>query len=118
MKLYEEIGELKKFLKKKENYLGLGSFLEKKRDYLLRLMSATKLKPLPSHGSYFQIYSYEDVSDQSEKDFAIRLTKDYGVATIPVSSFYQKEINNKVLRFCFAKKESTLESAVEKLISL
>ncbi|HEV7621360.1 MAG TPA: methionine aminotransferase [Flavisolibacter sp.] len=109
---------LSQFLKKKENYLGLGSFLEKKRDYLLRLMSATKLKPLPSHGSYFQIYSYEDVSDQSEKDFAIRLTKDYGVATIPVASFYQKEINNKVLRFCFAKKEWTLESAVEKLISL
>ena len=64
---------------------------------------------------YFQIFSYENISDLPEKEFAIQLTKDYGVATIPVSAFYKNEINNKALRFCFAKKESTLEQAVEKL---
>jgi methionine transaminase len=82
------------------------------------LMKQTKLKPMLSHGSYFQSYSYAGISNESEKDFAIRLTKEKGVATIPVSSFYKKPVDNQVLRFCFAKKESTLESAVERLIDL
>ena len=56
--------------------------------------------------------------NETEKDFAIYLTKEYGVATIPVSSFYQQEVNNSVLRFCFSKKESTLDAAIERLISL
>ncbi|HEY0355000.1 MAG TPA: methionine aminotransferase [Flavisolibacter sp.] len=106
------------FLKKRENYLELGGFLQKKRDYFQNLMKQTRLKPLDSYGSYFQIYSYGTISGESEKDFATRLTKEYGVATIPVSAFYASEQNNQVLRFCFAKKESTLESAVERLIKL
>ena len=71
---------------------------------------------MQSHGSYFQLYSYNGISDLPEKEFAVQLTKEAGVATIPVSSFYQKEVNNQVLRFCFAKKEETLEAAVERLI--
>lgn len=106
------------FLKKKENYLELGGFLQKKRDFFQNLMSQTKFTPLPSYGSYFQIYSYQNISDESEKDFAIKLTKENGVATIPVSAFYQNETNHSVLRFCFAKKESTLEAAVEGLLNL
>jgi methionine aminotransferase len=106
------------FLKKKENYLELGSFLQQKRDYFQQLMQQTRLKPLPSHGSYFQLYSYADIHNESEKEFAIRLTEQYGVATIPVSAFYQQEVNNQVLRFCFAKQASTLEAAVERLIKL
>lgn len=106
------------FLKKEENFLGLGNFLQEKRDYFQNLMQQTKLTPLPSHGSYFQSYSYKNISDENEKEFAIYLTKEYGVATIPVSSFYREEVNNSVLRFCFAKKESTLEAAVERLIRL
>ena len=106
------------FLKKKENYLGLGSFLQEKRDYFQNGMSQTQLKPIPTQGSYFQVYSYEDISNEPEKDFAIYLTAEFGVATIPVSSFYQQEVNNRVLRFCFSKKESTLEAAIERLIKL
>lgn len=109
---------LASFLKQKENYLQLGGFLQKKRDYFQGLMSQTKFEALPSYGSYFQIYSYKNISEESEKDIAIRLTKERGVATIPVSAFYTSETNNKVLRFCFAKKESTLEAAAEKLMNL
>jgi methionine aminotransferase len=106
------------FLQQKDQYLRLGNFLQQKKDYLQNLMQETKFQPLPSYGSYFQVYSYSDISNESEKEFAIRLTKEYGVATIPVSAFYQKETNHNVLRFCFSKKESTLEAAVERLMRL
>lgn len=106
------------FLKQREHYLELGAFLQQKRDYFQSLMAQTRLKALPSHGSYFQSYSYADLSKEPEKEFAVRLTKEHGVATIPVSAFYQNEVNNSVLRFCFAKKESTLEAAVERLVKL
>lgn len=109
---------LAQFLKKRENYLELGSFLQQKRDYFQSLMQQTRLKALPSHGSYFQSYSYAGISNESEKEFAIRLTKEQGVATIPVSAFYRTEVNNQVLRFCFCKKESTLEQAAERLMQL
>ena len=104
------------FLQHKESYLSLGNFLQKKRNYFQELMSQTKFKPLPSHGSYFQLYSYENISDESEKDLAIRLTTDFGVATIPTSAFYKYGKDDKVLRFCFAKKESTLEEATNRLM--
>jgi methionine aminotransferase len=107
---------LAKYLEKKEAYLELGNFLQQKRDLFQNLMQATKFKPLPSYGSYFQIYSYAALSDKTEKAFAIQLTKEAGVTAIPVSAFYRKEVNNKVLRFCFAKKEQTLEAAAERLI--
>ena len=106
------------YLKQKDEYLNLGPFLEKKRDHVAALMTQTKFKPLPSRGSYFQIYSYNNISDETERDFAIRLTKEHGVATIPVSAFYTSEVNHQVVRFCFAKKESTLETAVERLIHI
>lgn len=109
---------LANFLKQKNNYLQLGNFFQKKRDFFQKLMSQTKFEPLPSYGSYFQVYSYKTISNESEKDIAIRLTKERGVATIPVSAFYTSETNNQVLRFCFAKKESTLELAAEKLLTL
>ncbi len=107
---------LAEFLKQKENYLQLGSFLQQKRDFLKNGMQQTKFKALPSFGSYFQLYSYSDITDESEKDFAIRLTKEYGVATIPTSAFYKTGTDNKVLRFCFSKNVSTLEEAVNRLI--
>lgn len=106
------------FLKKRENYMELGVFLQQKRDYFQNGMRQTKLKPLATHGSYFQIYSYEGLSDQTEKEFAIHLTKEFGVATIPVASFYHQDVNHQVLRFCFCKKEQTLDAAIERLIKL
>lgn len=109
---------LSQFLSNRDAYAGLGGFMQQKRDYFGAGMSGTKLKPLPTHGSYFQIYSYDGLSDESEKDFAVRLTKEYGVATIPVSAFYQQEVNNKVLRFCFCKREETLDLAIERLRKL
>ncbi len=109
---------LSNFLSNREAYLALGAALQQKRDYFQQGMSQTKLKPLPTHGSYFQLYSYEGLSEETEKDFAIHLTKEYGVATIPVSAFYQQEVNNTVLRFCFSKKEETLDAAIERLLKL
>ena len=106
------------FIKHREHYLQLGSFLQQKRDHLQTLMKETRFKPIPSYGSYFQVYSYQDISMENEKEFAFRLTKEYGVATIPVSAFYQQEANHQVLRFCFSKKEETLGQAVERLTKL
>jgi methionine aminotransferase len=79
-------------------------------------MEQTKFRPLPSYGSYFQLYSYDRISDETENDFAIRLAKEKRVVTIPVAAFYQDGTENKVVRFCFAKKEETLEAAVSRLI--
>jgi methionine aminotransferase len=109
---------LAEFLLQKEKYLQLGSFLQKKRDHFFTLMQQTKFKALPSYGSYFQLYDYSSITDETEKDFAIRLTKEYKVAAIPTSVFYKAGTDNKVLRFCFAKKESTLEEAVNRLMKL
>lgn len=106
------------FLQNENEYVNLGKQLQQKRDYLQALMKQTKFEPLPSHGSYFQIYSYKNISDANEYDMAVRLVKECGVATIPVSAFYKTPIENKVLRFCFAKKESTLDAAVEKLLKM
>ena len=106
------------FIQQREHYLNLGKEVQQKRDYFQQLMRQTKFKALPSYGSYFQLYSYEGISNESEKDFAIRLTKEYGVATIPTAVFYKEETDNKVLRFCFVKKEQTVEEAVNRLIKL
>ncbi len=108
---------LAEFLKEKNVYLGLASSLQKKRDFFHNLMKSTKFKSLPSHGSYFQLYNYSAISNEKENDFAIRLTEQAGVATIPLSSFYKNSNDDKVLRFCFAKKESTLSEAVQRLIN-
>ena len=106
---------LTEFLKDKTQYRELGSFLQKKRDYFKSLMAQTPFKPLPSFGSYFQLYDYSSFSNENENELSIRLTQEAGVATIPVSAFYKTPVDNKVLRFCFAKKEETLEAAVNRL---
>ncbi|HTN07059.1 methionine aminotransferase [Agriterribacter sp.] len=106
---------LASFLKQKDQYESLGSFIQQKRDYFLQMMKDTGFKMHASYGSYFILGSYGHFSDETEKDIAIRITKDYGVATIPVSAFYQTPTDNKVLRFCFCKKNETLEKAVERL---
>jgi methionine transaminase len=109
---------LAEYLQQKEKYLQLGNFLQQKRDYFANMMRQTKFKALPSYGSYFQLFSYNEISNEEEKDFAIRLTKEYRVTGIPVSVFYKNNTDNKVLRFCFAKKESTLEEAANRLMKL
>ena len=109
---------LAEFLDNEDAYLSLGNFIQHKRDYFQNLMQQTKFTPVPSHGSYFQCYSYKDFSEENDKELAIRLTKEAGVTTIPLSSFYQSKKDDKVLRFCFAKKEETLRLAAERLQNL
>ena len=107
---------LAEYIKNENAYLSLGLFLQQKRDYFRTLMAATPFKLIPSHGSYFECYSYDGLTDDNDMQLAIRLTKDYGVATVPVSAFYKDATDNKVLRFCFAKQAETLEKAVEGLV--
>lgn len=106
---------LSTFLSDKNSYLSVNNFMQEKRDYFQQLMEQTKFTPLPSYGSYFQLYKYDRISDEPNKEFAIRITKDYGVAAIPVSAFYKSGKDDKVVRFCFSKKNETLERAAEKL---
>ena len=103
------------FLKNRDAYLSLPAFMQEKRDYFKQLMQQTRFTMHDSFGSYFICGSYERISEEADKDLAIRLTKEAGVATIPVSAFYHHGKDDKVLRFCFSKKKATLEMAVEKL---
>ncbi|MEI8270716.1 MAG: aminotransferase class I/II-fold pyridoxal phosphate-dependent enzyme, partial [bacterium] len=64
-------------------------------------------------GTYFQLLSYKKMSKEKDTEYAIRLTKEFGIASVPISVFYHETIDNHVLRFCFAKKEETLEKAAE-----
>lgn len=106
------------YMKNKEVYLSLPRFMQQKRDYFIELMKNTKFDLLTTHGSYFICASYGRISDESDKDLAIRLTKEAGVATIPVSAFYHNQKDDKVLRFCFSKQNRTLQQAVEKLMKI
>ena len=106
------------YLAENKNYLILGQQMQQKRDLLRQLLSDTKLECIPSYGSYFECYSYKNISDENDKAFAIRLVKEYGLATIPVSAFYQDHTDHSVIRFCFAKKEETLRAAAERLQGL
>ena len=109
---------LAEFILQKDQYLELGKQMQQKKDFFEGLMKQTRFKPLPSHGSYFQLYSYQLLTDEPENAFAERLTKEYGVTAIPTSVFYKTETDNKTLRFCFAKKESTLNEAINRLMKL
>lgn len=109
---------LASFLATKDAYLGLGAFLQQKRDYFIDLMKQTRFELLNSSGSYFITATYNKISDEGDKEFAIRMTKERGVATIPVSAFYKDGTDNKVIRFCFAKKEGTIKAAVERLATI
>jgi methionine aminotransferase len=100
-----------------DEYLNLGNFLQERRDHFRILMQSTPFTVIPSHGSYFECFSFDGLTNESDFDLAIRLTKEYGITTIPVSAFYSNGEDNKVLRFCFAKKKETLDKAVEKLIA-
>ncbi len=106
------------FLKNKENYTHLNTFYQKKRDLFLDLVKSSRFKALPAKGTYFQLLSYEGISDEKETDFAIRLTKEYGIASVPVSPFYHNGKDNKILRFCFAKTTDTLVKAGEILCKI
>lgn len=103
------------YMKNDEHFLGLNSFFQQKRDLLRKGLSGTKFELLDCEGTYFQAVNYSRISDKKDIDFAHELTKNFKVATIPFSSFYKDKLNENVIRFCFAKKDETLEKALENL---
>ena len=106
------------YMLNKENYMGLSEFYQEKRDYFQKLMKGSKFKILPCLGSYFQLLDYSSISKEKDTDYAIRLTKEIGVASIPVSVFYSVPHDYHLLRFCFAKENEQLEKAAERLLSI
>ncbi|MFI5140990.1 MAG: methionine aminotransferase [Bacteroidia bacterium] len=106
------------FLKDKDTYLEVKNFYKQKRDYFIKLIKGSKFSYELSTGTYFQLLKYDAISDEKDVDFAIRLTKEHKLASIPLSVFYHEKIDNNLLRFCFAKKDETLEKAAEILCKL
>jgi methionine transaminase len=104
---------LAEYMAQPENYLNLGKFYQQKRDFFLQQIKGSSFKPLPCYGSYFQLLSYEGISDLSEREMAVWMTKEKKLAPIPVSVFYKDGTDQKALRFCFAKGEETLRKAGE-----
>ncbi len=102
-------------LRQSDDHLTLAAFYQRKRDRFQALLARTRFKPLACRGTYFQMADYTAISDEADTDFAHRLTTEYGVAAIPPSVFYHNRRDDRVLRFCFAKHDQTLEEAVEKL---
>ena len=91
---------------------------QRKRDLFLRLMEGSRFRPLPCRGSYFQLMDYSAISGEADADFAIRLTREHGVAAIPTSPMLHRSKAPTVVRFCFAKRDETLERAAERLRSV
>jgi methionine aminotransferase len=101
------------FLKDTSHYLELGQFYQEKRDFFARHISNSRFTFTPAAGTYFQLLQYNSISDEKDTDYAVRLIKEAGVASIPISVFYHKPVYDSMLRFCFAKKNETLEKAAE-----
>jgi methionine aminotransferase len=106
------------FMKNKDIYLNLSAFYQQKRDKFLSLIEKSRFKAMPCYGTYFQMVDYSSISDESDVEFSKRLTTEHGVASIPPSVFYHHQVDHKVLRFCFAKKDETLEKAAERLCKI
>jgi methionine aminotransferase len=106
------------FMQHKEVYRRLSEFYQQKRDKFIDALKGSRFKALPCRGTYFQMLDYSAITDESDIEFAKRLTMESGVAAIPPSVFYHKRDDYNVLRFCFAKKDETLEKAAEKLCKI
>ena len=106
------------FLKNRDPYLTLPDFYRDKRDRFLSLMTPSRFKPLPCGGTYFQMMDYSEITTEADRDFAKRLTTEHGVSAIPPSVFYHGGDDHKVLRFCFAKRDETLEEAAQILCGI
>lgn len=99
------------YLKTPSHYLELGAFYQRKRDFFLELIKESRFKMTPSSGTYFQLLDYSTITDESDTLFAKRLIKEKGIASIPTSVFNLDQKDYKMLRFCFAKTNETLEKA-------
>ena len=96
----------------------LGRFYQEKRDAFREQLKNSRFELLPCEGTYFQLGSYRNISDESDVDFAKRLVVEHGVATIPLSVFNANGDDRKILRFCFAKDDNTIQQATEKLCKI
>ncbi|WP_178990772.1 methionine aminotransferase [Winogradskyella schleiferi] len=106
------------YMQDEETYLNLGTFFQRKRDLFLNLISESRFKCQPSKGTYFQVLDYSEITDEYDVDFAKRLTKEFKIASIPLSVFNENGKDDKVLRFCFAKTDDTLVKAAEILCKI
>jgi methionine aminotransferase len=106
------------YMNNPEPYLNLPAFYQRKRDLFRQGLAATRFKLLPSQGTYFQCVDISEVSDLSEADFCTWLTREVGVAAIPLSAFYADGFDQRVVRFCFAKKDETLHKALDRLAKI
>lgn len=109
---------LAEYLKDESTYKDLHLFYQAKRDYFRSLISSSRFIIEPCTGTYFQLLNYKTISDEKDTDLAIRLTKEKGLASIPLSVFYTDQPQQQLLRFCFAKKEETLQKAAEIMCKL
>lgn len=99
------------YMKEPKHYLELSKFYESKRNLFLNLIKDSRFKFTPSKGTYFQVLDYTEITQEYDLDFAKRLTTEFGIASIPLSVFNCNNLDNKVLRFCFAKTDDTLKNA-------
>jgi len=106
------------YIRESSDYNELSGFYQSKRDFFLKQVKNSRFKFIPASGSYFQLLDYSAITTEKDTDYAIRLTKENGVASIPTSVFYHKPIDNKLLRFCFAKTDDLLKKAGEKLCEI
>ncbi len=105
-------------MEKEEMYLSLSKFYQTKRDLMVSLLKKSRFKINPAQGTYFQLLDYSGISNMHDREFSEYLTKEIGVAVIPLSPFYANGSNEKVIRICFAKKDEILHSAAEKLCKI
>ena len=106
---------LANFLKDPAPYESLPAFYQTKRDRFRAALAGSRFRLLPCPGTYFQVVDYSAISDETEEAFARRLTMEHKVAAIPVAAFYDRPVERRVVRFCFAKKDETLDLATERL---
>lgn len=106
---------LAEYMKNDDHYNHLNTFFQEKRDFLRSGLANTSFELLDCEGTYFQALKYDKISDKNDFEFASELTITHKVATVPFSSFYKNKLNENVIRLCFAKKEETLEKAIENL---
>ncbi len=109
---------LGEFLKDDSNLSSISNMFEEKRDFFQQAIANSRLRIIPCHGTYFQLLSYDGISDLGDIQMAEKLTKEYKIASIPISVFYQNKQDDKLLRFCFAKNESTLQEAADILCKI
>ena len=103
------------YMRDASRHLGLAAFYQGKRDYFREQMRGSRFELLPCDGTYFQLARYSAISDKPDREFAEWMAREVGVAVIPVSVFFHNGQDDRVVRFCFAKKEETLAAAGEKL---